>query len=531
MPVDVSNHEYELLVKTSAGVVTVPFMGLSYDDDEAEVGIKIRAQVPDQATDEWDPAYVALPSSFVLNGGPPDDPVEICRGILLGEGFGMTSGTPITPRGYSLMYAMLHSRIDCHYSDHQTGSAIMADLCGQWSIPVDVIEGPGVDVTPLHGRRKQIADIFKTILARAKMAGDGSYVMKWGPNGFQCVRPGKNKVVYWFVDGESILGGAVDSSAEKLVTRVKVYEPVNDTTAVTVKRDAQGRFVSLEGGQKITVPQEMASVDGHTEFGIFQDVVYAKKGDDATAAMATAQGQLQANGQPTTTIDVEIPLLADIGKGDRHHITGGPIDTYGYVTGLSADVGTRTMRLTMAVEWTDAFTSADTDTQEASDTTSTTADVSNSGSRQYNQSTPPVLQTSGWSCSCASMAWALQSMGVQASEQDVIAALGPSGVNDSSGLLDASGQHLASVVQQKYGVNARASAVTFDQVLSMAGQTAITIGGVGWDHWTGVAGAQGDSLVLANPAPNYGGSIMTRDQFAARGPFYAVRLDPTNQTA
>lgn len=525
LPVDISDHEFDFTVSGPAGSLSVPYIGLSYEDDPNEVGMKVRLQVPDQATDDWDPSSVAIGTSFVLSGGPPASPVEICRGTILGLGFGLLEGEPIQPRGFSMLYALLKSRIDCHYDEGQTGTDIMFDLCNQWNIPMDRLDGPSVVVAPLTGRRKQIADIFTEILKRGKAQGDSPYVMKWTANGFACVKPGSNPNVYLFTDNDSVLGGSLDSSAESLVTRVKVYAPVDDASNTTTQRDAKGRFVASPTKPAIKPAQELVSVDGHTEFGIFQDVIYAKKDTDEAAGTAQAQALLATNGQPTTTIDLEVPLLADVAKGDRHHVVAGPLDTYGYVLGLAADIGARTMRLTMSLTWTDSFSTSDTDSMDDSGSLENQADDSPNSAANFNPDTPAVVQTNGWTCSCASAAWMLQSMGIQASADDVVTAL-HGGVNSDQGLLDGSGSGLASALKNTFGVAATSSPITFDEALSIAGKQPLQCGSSAWDHWTGVSGADGDTLQLANPAPNYGGTTMTRAQWNARAPWYAVRIDP-----
>lgn len=141
----------------------------------------------------------------------------------------------------------------------------------------------------------------------------------------------------------------------------------------------------------------------------------------------------------------------------------------------------------------------------------------------FNPATPAIRQTLDWTCSASSAAWLLNSMGIPATEQSVVAGLGPR-INSRVGLTDASGSGLASYLQEK-GISARsANGLTFDQVKAIAGQAPMMIGGLGWNHWTGVSGVDGDTLILANPAPGYRGvgRTLTRQQFNALGAFNGV---------
>ena len=141
----------------------------------------------------------------------------------------------------------------------------------------------------------------------------------------------------------------------------------------------------------------------------------------------------------------------------------------------------------------------------------------------FAASTPAIRQTLTWDCSAASLAWLLDALGRPTSEQDAIGLLGGS-INTAVGLTDASGAPLAGVLQSQ-GFSASNGGVGYDDVLGMASSgTPLAIGGIAFNHWTGVRGADGDDLLLANPAPGWMGvgDRMSRGQFAALGPFSAV---------
>ena len=141
----------------------------------------------------------------------------------------------------------------------------------------------------------------------------------------------------------------------------------------------------------------------------------------------------------------------------------------------------------------------------------------------FAANTPAVHQSLAWDCSAASLAWLLTALGNPTGEQDAISLLNGS-INAAVGLTDASGAPLASVLQSQ-GFAASNGGVGYGDVQGMAMTgTPLAIGGIAYNHWTGVRGADGDDLLLANPAPGWKsvGDRMSRDQFAVLGPFYAV---------
>jgi hypothetical protein len=517
MPRDISNDTVDLIVNSDNGPYNVPYIGLSWADDSREWAMHVTCQVPDQPDDQWDPNLIADGQPFVLRAGPPNAPSEPCRGRFKGHGFGLSAGEPLTPRGYSLLYDMLNSREDIAYPDKTTGEFIIRDLCTQYGIPISTIDGPDVDVGPLVGRRKQIADVLVEVLQRARGAGNGSWVVRWSSSGLEVVRPGQNKTIFHFVEGESILGGTGDSSIEQLITRVKIVR-LETTDSLTLQRDAYGRFVAND--QKATKANEITTLHGLEGLGVVQEVVYAKKGQTDEEAVGLGQAVLDMYGSPIVSATVIVPLLPEIQKGDQHHVEGGWFDGYMFVVGYTADAGNRTMSLELQSSWKDPFPQA----ALALDPEADTNTLPPAGATGYNSTTDIPHQDTGWHCSAASSAWMLRSIGINVSEDQMVAALGNK-INSDVGLTDGSGAGLAATIKEKYNVNTRASAVSWQDVQTMAGKQPMCMGGQVFNHWVGVRSVvDNNTISIANPAPGYDGigSTMTQTEFNKLGPFYAV---------
>jgi lysozyme len=107
-------------------------------------------------------------------------------------------------------------------------------------------------------------------------------------------------------------------------------------------------------------------------------------------------------------------------------------------------------------------------------------------------------------------------------------------VTPAVGCTDASGAGLARWLNEQYGeygyLSSNQTGVSFDQVAAEAGAHVhpVAIGGAAWNHWTAVSSYDAllDRLELRNPAPGWMGvyQTMSRQQFAALGPFNLVRL-------
>jgi len=153
------------------------------------------------------------------------------------------------------------------------------------------------------------------------------------------------------------------------------------------------------------------------------------------------------------------------------------------------------------------------------------------GITDWNWLLDPDRQDYPWDCAACSLAWALRSIGLEMSEEEVISGLGPGRINATYGLLDASGAGLISYLAE-LGVTADNNpAATWRDMTSAAGFQPMIMGGRRWYHWAAVRMGPDaierpdlDYLALMNPSPGWMGvnDQMAQDQFLSLGPFSAV---------
>ena len=128
----------------------------------------------------------------------------------------------------------------------------------------------------------------------------------------------------------------------------------------------------------------------------------------------------------------------------------------------------------------------------------------------WNWLLEPDRQDYPWDCSACSTAWAMRTVGYEATEQSVIAGLGPSRISPTYGLLDASGAGLVSYLAE-VGITAENNPdASWEELQAAGGFQPMIIGGRKWNHWVGVRmaswtlGTQNDGwLALMNPAPGW----------------------------
>lgn len=137
-------------------------------------------------------------------------------------------------------------------------------------------------------------------------------------------------------------------------------------------------------------------------------------------------------------------------------------------------------------------------------------------------------QETDWTCSAATMAWMLRSLGRDMTERDAVDLLGEA-INETDGLRYASGTELAGTILGLGYKAKRIDPATFDDVIALCAHGPVGMGGRDFYHWVGVRSydPKSDVLILANSAPGHKGIVdtMNRSQFNKLGAFAAIGIE------
>lgn len=153
------------------------------------------------------------------------------------------------------------------------------------------------------------------------------------------------------------------------------------------------------------------------------------------------------------------------------------------------------------------------------------------GLQDWNWRLPADPQDYPWDCAACSTAWALRTVGLDYSEQDVINGLGSSRITPTYGLMDASGAGLVEYLAEIGVLAENEPSASWSDVVGAAGHQPMVIGGRAWCHWVGVrmsglttGHAEVDALALMNSASGWCGidQVLHPYDFEQLGPFSAV---------
>lgn len=132
----------------------------------------------------------------------------------------------------------------------------------------------------------------------------------------------------------------------------------------------------------------------------------------------------------------------------------------------------------------------------------------------YDPWAPVVYQTADWTCSCASSAWLLNSVGDGRlgrpwNEWDVVDALRtatyPGAVSPDYGLARADMYDLETMFRSLGYDVVRKQYLTREDILAWSGRFPLQMNGARWYHHTGCRTVGPGVIELANPAPSWKG--------------------------
>lgn len=325
--INVSQVNYSLILFTSDGqqLDLRPFMrSLVWEENAKELAVRLEVELQNvQASGgKWLHQLLPLGSQLFLYADWGAGRQEIFRGSVFVWDYRTDPLGCFTVTVYDqLIY--LKSKDDRYYSAGQTARAIIQDIAKSWNIPLGTVQGPDIALSKQVFRGDALADMMFSVLDQAKKRGAGKWVVRSKQGKIDIIRQGQNTPVYCFTHDSNVESIEDRQDIEDLVTRVKV----------------------LGGEENEGRAPVVAQLDGRTEFGVLQEVVYRRQFDSLTAAKEAAQDILRERGQPRKKRRVLGPDLPFLRKGDKVKIVAGTLNGYYIVSSVIHNATERIMSM------------------------------------------------------------------------------------------------------------------------------------------------------------------------------------------
>ncbi len=324
--IDIKKIKYDLTVLTPDGNKTHlnnMTRSIRTEENPGELAVRLEADIQNQqlAGGRWLHQQLKLGGQIVLLSDWGAGWKEIFRGTMFNWHYRTDPLGHLTVTAYDPLIYLTKSSDDRFYKAGVTAKAIIQDIAGAWGIPLGAVEGPDTALAKQVFRGKRLADMIFSVLDQARKRGGGKWIVQSKEGRINVIKPGQNTPVYYFSADTNVSEVEDQQDIESLVTRVKVIGA----------EDKEGKAPVV------------ATLDGKTEFGILQDLVYQRQFDNATAAQAAAKEILDEKGAPQKRRKVLAPDLPFLRRGDKVHLAAGTLIGNYIIAGVIRDIKTRTM--------------------------------------------------------------------------------------------------------------------------------------------------------------------------------------------
>jgi len=324
--IDVAKISYSLILLRPDGLkldLQPVTRSLTWEENDGELAARLEAelqniQMPDG---KWLHQLIPLGGQVFLYADWGSGQQEIFRGTVFAWDYRIDPLGHFSIAAYDQLIYLMKSKDDRFYKAGQTAKAIIQDIAKAWGIPLGTVQGPDTSLAKQVFRGDTLGDMIYSVLDQAKKRGAGKWIVRSRQGKIDVIKPGQNSPVYLFTADTNVESIEDRQDIKDLVTRVKIIGAEDSECKAPV----------------------VATLNGRTEFGTLQEVVYQRQFDTPAAAKSAAEDILKERGQPRRMRKVTAPDLPFLRKGDKVKVEAGTLMGYYIVSSVTHDATNRIM--------------------------------------------------------------------------------------------------------------------------------------------------------------------------------------------
>lgn len=327
--IEVSKTRYDVIAITEKKVqlnITQAVEGLGWEEGEDELAMKIsfemyNAKYNNQLLSTLIKIGCVVAIKAYWSGGKG---IVAVGNITECERNTTKSDETFNVTAYDNLYNMQKSQDNIYFAAGKGTKSALKSIFSSWGITLSEYSGPNVKHAKILYKNSNLGDIVRGILDEAKKKGGCKAIVRSTENKVSVVKVGGNKDIYHF-EGNNSVQASHKVSIANLVTRVKIV-----------------------GSEKTEgCPKVEATVNGKTQYGIFQKIMNHSSSDSLSDAKKAAQEMIDEDGTPEETSKVISPDVPPLRKGDMVHLQVGALKGFFIVLSVqhNADGGKMTMEV------------------------------------------------------------------------------------------------------------------------------------------------------------------------------------------
>lgn len=226
---------------------------------------------------------------------------------------------------YDNLYNLQKSSDNVYFAKGKKTKSILTSIFKSWGISIAKYSGPDVAHSKILYKNKKLGEIIRGVLDEAKKKGGCAAIVRSVETKIQVVEKGSNTEIFHF-EGNSATEVSHKTSIANIVTRVKI----------------------ISSEDKDGAPKLEATVNGKTQYGVFQKIITHSKSDNLSDTKNEAKEILDEDGDVKDTSKLLAPDVPCIRKGDMIHAVVGTLNGFYLVNSIQHNA--KAGKMTMEVE-------------------------------------------------------------------------------------------------------------------------------------------------------------------------------------
>ena len=297
-------------------------VNIAWEHNENELAVRLNLTIQDVCLSDGVrlSKKLALCTVIGLHAVIEGNEYEIFRGTIWAWSHEQTHDEQIVITCYDRLYALQKSQ-DNRFFAKQTGTkTVISKILTSQGLTMGDYTASDVKHGKLLFKNMTAAAMITDTLKDAdekseKKAGENAGVksaLRMRNDCVDVIARGENATVYAFIAGQNIMKSLDHYSMTDLVTRVVITGKEN----------------------KNKLPKVVATVNGRTEYGIFQQL-HARGSTTLKAAKEAAQKILDERGKPKRKTSITAPEFPILQKGDKIYVATDEMSGHFFVAGVS----------------------------------------------------------------------------------------------------------------------------------------------------------------------------------------------------